>query len=484
MSELAYLSIERAHELLRTKQVSVRALVEYYLDRIKRYDDKLGAVLTLCEEPALARADALDQKIADGHELGLLEGIPYTAKDMFLTRGIKTTAGSKMLEDFVPPFSATVIEKLDRAGAILLAKVNQDEFGHGTTTENSAYHRTLNPWDTSRVPGGSSGGSAVAVASDFGIFSIGTDTGGSIRQPSAFCGVTGLKPSYGLVSRYGVVAMGSSLDTVGPLARSARDASLVLEVIAGRDALDATTIELGDYNFSVQKQALSDKKFGVIKQFVDGLDEPNKAVFDEAVARLVQAGASVDRIDMPQLDHSLPSYYIIAPSEISSNLSRYDGIRFGYSDTEADDLQSTYLRSREAGFGDEVKRRIMTGTYELSAGYYEAYYKKAMQLRTMIVTEFDKAFGQVDFLLGPSAPTPAIPLDHKADDPISMYLLDVMTVSANLAGLPAISLPAGEVDGLPIGLQVIGPAGADGAVLAIGASWQEQTDWHDRRPTL
>lgn len=484
MSDLAYLSIDQAHELLRTRQVSVRALVQYYFARIKQYDDKLRTVLTLCEDRALDQADELDKKIAGGHELGRLEGIPYTAKDMLLTRGITTTAGSKMLEDFVPPFSATVIEKLDRAGAILLAKVNQDEFGHGTTTENSAYHPSYNPWDTTRVPGGSSGGSAVAVSADFGIFSIGTDTGGSIRQPASFCGVTGLKPSYGLVSRYGVVAMGSSLDTIGPLTRSARDASLVLEVIAGRDHMDSTTIELDDYNFSAQESELAGKKFGIIKQFVDGLDESNKAVFDEATGRLAQAGAVLSTIDLPKLDYGLPSYYIIAPSEISSNLSRYDGIRFGYSDAGVTDLQSTYLQSREAGFGPEVKRRIMVGTYELSAGYYEAYYKKAMQLRTLIVGEFSKAFEQVDFLLGPSAPTPAIPFNYKANDPISMYLLDVMTVSANLAGVPALSLPAGQLDDLPIGLQVIGRAGADGAVLGVGASWQGLTDWHTRRPAL
>ena len=484
MSDLKYLSINQAHDLLQSKQVSAGELTQYYLDRISELDDRLELTLTLCSDHALAQAKRVDDKIARGQTIGQLEGIPYTAKDMFLVKGIRTTAGSKILENFEAPYSATVIEKLDEAGAILLAKVNQDEFGHGTTTENSAYRTTRNPWDLERAPGGSSGGSAAAIAADIGIFSIGTDTGGSIRQPSAFCGVSGLKPTYGLVSRYGVIAMASSLDTIGTIARGADDIAQVLEVVAGIDVQDSTTIKLDDYGFSAKSYDLKGKKIGVIKQYIDGLEQSSADAFTKTRQQLTDAGAEVVEIDLPNISLSLPCYYIVVPSEISSNLSRYDGIRYGYSDESATELRETYLKSRDHGFGAEAKRRIMTGTYALSAGYYDAYYKKAMQVRTLIIEDFSKALEQVDFLIGPTAPTPAVKLGENSDDPVGMYLLDIMTVAINLAGVPSISVPAGTVDGLPVGMQIIGRQGDDAKVLAAAAAFQKVTDWHTQRPVL
>ena len=484
MSELGYLSIEQAHDLLVQKKITAVELTQYHLERIRRLDEVLELSLEICESSAIAQAKKVDAKISASEAIGVLEGIPYTAKDMFLTAGTKTTAASKILEKFEPPFSATVIKKLDQAGAILIAKVNHDEFAHGTTTENSAYRVTRNPWDANRAPGGSSGGSAAAVAADVGIFSIGTDTGGSIRQPAAFCGVTGLKPTYGLVSRYGVVAMASSLDTIGPVTRSAQDAAIVLAAIAGRDEADSTTIQIDDYDFVKGDDSLAGKTVGVIRQYIDGLDDDNRQVFDAAVARMKEAGAKVREIDMPNISYSLPCYYIVVPSEISSNLSRYDGIRFGYSDETATDLQQTYFRSRGKGFGPEAKRRIMTGTYALSAGYYDAYYKKAMQVRTLIIEDFRRALDEVDFLVGPTSPTPAVKLGENAEDPVAMYLLDIMTVAINLAGVPSVSVPAGFVDNLPVGMQIIGRQGDDGDVLRAARAFQQVTDWHAKRPQL
>ena len=484
MSELGYLSIEQAHDLLVQKKITAVELTQYHLERIRRLDEVLELSLEICESSAIAQAKKVDAKISASEAIGVLEGIPYTAKDMFLTAGTKTTAASKILEKFEPPFSATVIKKLDQAGAILIAKVNHDEFAHGTTTENSAYRVTRNPWDANRAPGGSSGGSAAAVAADVGIFSIGTDTGGSIRQPAAFCGVTGLKPTYGLVSRYGVVAMASSLDTIGPVTRSAQDAAIVLAAIAGRDEADSTTIQIDDYDFVKGDDSLAGKTVGVIRQYIDGLDDDNRQVFDAAVARMKEAGAKVREIDMPNISYSLPCYYIVVPSEISSNLSRYDGIRFGYSDETATDLQQTYFRSRGKGFGPEAKRRIMTGTYALSAGYYDAYYKKAMQVRTLIIEDFRRALDEVDFLVGPTSPTPAVKLGENAEDPVAMYLLDIMTVAINLAGVPSVSVPAGFVDDLPVGMQIIGRQGDDGNVLRAARAFQQVTDWHTKRPQL
>ncbi len=479
-----YLSIQEAHDALVTKEVSAVELTQYYLGRIKAFDSKVRACLTICSEEALAAAKRVDAKLAAGEEIGLLEGIPYTAKDMFLTKGVRATAASKILENFIPPYSATVIEKLDAAGAILIAKVNHDEFGHGASTENSGYHPTHNPWDLERVPGGSSGGSAAAVAADFGIFSLGTDTGGSSRQPAAFCGIVGYKPTYGLMSRYGVIAMASSFDTVGVLARSAQDVSTVVDTISGRDVRDATTIE-SSYEPTL-RQDWQGKKVAVVKEYVAQLGSASKAAFDQAITDLEKLNVEVTQVSIPTIANALPAYYVLVPSEISSNLSRYDGIRYGHSSQQAHSLQAVYDASRDEGFGDEVKRRVLTGTYALSAGYYDAYYKKAMQVRTQLRKDFEKAMNGVTALLGPTTPTPAFTFGAN-EDPVDMYLADIMTVAANLVGVPAVSVPMGFVDDLPVGLQIIAPQGKDADALGLAAAYQQQTAWHDlkqRSPQL
>lgn len=482
MSDLAYISILEAHELLVSGKITARKLTEYHLSRLEHYAHDLGYVITKTDQIALEQADQIDQDIAAGKEIGLLAGIPYTAKDMILTKGIHTTAGSHILENFVPPYSATVIEKLDAAGAVLIAKVNQDEFGHGGSTENSAFHPGHNPWDTQRVPGGSSGGSAAAVAAGVGMFSIGTDTGGSIRQPAAFCGVVGMKPTYGLVSRSGVVAMASSLDTIGPIARSAEEAALILDVIAGRDPKDSTTIERAG-NITTQDRN-NIKKVGIITNYMEGLSDEIKAIYEQACEDLKSSGIEIVEKTLVHIEQALPTYYIVVPSEISSNLSRYDGVRYGYSDPRATNLTETYLLSRGNGFGEEVRRRVMIGTYALSAGYYDAYYKKAMQLRTLIIDDFTTALADVDVLIGPTTPTPAFHLGENVHDPVQMYLADIMTVGSSLAGLPSVSVPSGIIENLPMGLQIIGRQNEDSMVLSAAARYQEKTSWHTRRPTL
>jgi len=485
-TNLSYLSIRQAHDLLVEGKLTASELTKYYLARLAEIDPKIQAVLARVDEAAvLKRAADIDTQITakrkTGHpeKIHLLEGIPYTAKDMFLTRGTATTAASKILEGFMPPYSATVIDRLEAVGAILLAKVNQDEFGHGGSTENSAYHPTHNPHDLKRVPGGSSGGSAAVVAADVGLFSLGTDTGGSIRQPAAFCGVVGLKPTYGVVSRYGVVAMASSLDCIGPIARSADDASIVLEAIAGRDPHDATTIEVDDYQFSrsTSPDGLKGRKIGLIAEYLEGLDDTNRAVFEEDVEFLRAHGAEVSTVSLPSLKLALAAYYVLTPSEISSNLSRYDGIRYGHSaQATAADLTQTYLQSRAEGFGAEAKRRIMIGTYALSAGYYEAYYQKAMRVRTLICQDFMQAFEQVDVLIGPTTPAPAFALGSENHDPVTMYLNDIMTVAANLAGVPAISMPAGEIEGLPVGLQIMAAQRGEHELLAVARAFESEAE--------
>ena len=486
--DLQYLSIREAHELLTSKKVSVVELTQYYLDKIAKHDDKVRACLTICATEALAAAKKVDAKIAAGEEIGMLEGIPYTAKDMFLTKGIRTTAASKILDSFVPPFSATVIEKLDAAGAVMIAKVNQDEFAHGGSTENSGFHSTHNPWDAERVPGGSSGGSAAAVAADFGIFSLGTDTGGSIRQPAAYNGVVGLKPTYGAVSRYGVVAMGSSLDCIGPITRSADDAQLVFDAIVGRDARDATTIELDPK----RKEIAKTKQMRICSYATVDLNEKKFGDIDGFAEAMQAAGHSVDLSPLKATskkvadDVALAAYYVLTPSEISSNLSRYDGIRYGHSSEQAYTLRETYDKSRDEGFGDEVKRRVLTGTYALSAGYYDAYYKKAMQVRTLLREQFDKLFEEHDILITPTTLAPAFKLGEK-QDPIAMYMTDIFTVSANLVGIPALSIPIGFVDGLPVGLQLMAPQGHDADLLAVARAYQKTSAWHNlkqRSPQL
>lgn len=480
LADLSYLTIKKAHRLLQEGGCTALELTKYYLDRLDQQDKIVASSLTICRDQALASAREVDKKIARGQSIGLLEGIPYTAKDMFLTKGVRTTAASKILDGFVAPYSATVIEKLEMAGAILLAKVNQDEFAHGGSTENSAYHPTHNPWNKQHVPGGSSGGSAAAVAVDIGVFSLGTDTGGSIRQPASFCGVVGFKPTYGLVSRFGVVAMASSLDVIGPLARSVEDVALVLDVIAGRDERDATTIELDNYDFSNALKSKQALKIGLIKEHIDNLDEANRKAFDSSCEELKKAGHQLSEVSLGNIEMALPCYYILTPSEISSNLERYDGIRYGSSSQDAKDLLMTYKKTRGQFFGPEVKRRILTGTYTLSAGYYDAYYKKAMQVRTLIKKSFDRAFVEYDILAGPTTPTPAFELGAMSD-PVQMYQSDIMTAAVNLAGIPALSQPAGLVEGLPVGLQLMAAQGDDAKLLATATTFESQVGWHERR---
>lgn len=481
MPDLNYLSITEAHELLVAKKISAQELTEFYIGKIRNLNPKVRAILTVCESQALKQAKKVDAKIASGAEIGMLEGIPYTAKDMFLTKGIRTTAASKILEDYTPPYSATVIEKLDQAGAVLIAKVNQDEFAHGGSTENSSYHATHNPWDLDRVPGGSSGGSAASVAADFGIFSLGTDTGGSIRQPASYCGVTGFKPTYGVVSRYGVIAMASSFDCIGPLARSAEDAQIVFEVIAGKDSKDSTTIALSD-------KTLSDKSpVGKLKAVF--YDDEDSDVVSNGVAAIdgslldIRTEASI--AELVPLELALAAYYVLVPSEISSNLERYDGVRYGSKAKDSKDLLDSYMKTRSEFLGPEVVRRNIIGTYALSAGYYDAYYKKAMQVRTLIIQALNKVFEANDAILVPTTLEPAFKLGSKTD-PVEMYKTDLLTVFANLAGVPAISIPIGfePTTGLPMGLQIIGKQGDDKKVLAIAKNIQSDSDWHNKLKEL
>lgn len=448
-------------------KLTAAALVQASLDAIAA-DDHHAVLET--NPLALDRARLLDADIKVGKPAGRLAGVPFIAKDNFLTLGTRTTAASNILKPFKAPYQATVVEKLEAEGAIMVAKSNLDAFAHGSSTENSDFGPTKNPVDPSRVPGGSSGGSAAAVALGLASFALGTDTGGSIRQPAALSGVVGYKPTYGLVSRYGVVAMGSSVDVIGPLANRVADAALVLDVIAGRDHRDATTIERSGGSYLPSAASIKGKRIGVIKEYFGaGVDIKVAAKIKAAVDVLKAAGASVSEVSLPSVDLALASYYILVPAEVSSNLARYDGVRFGHSASEAKSLADTYLMSRDQGFGSEAKRRIMIGTYVLSSGYYDAYYKKAQQVRTKILTEFKQAFSQYDLLVGPTAPTAAFKIGDKNQDPLAMYAADVNTVAINLVGACGISLPAGEIEGLPVGLQLMAAQGEDGKLLAAAA---------------
>lgn len=442
-------------------------LVEQSLKTIEQKKD-FQAIISTTEERARQRAAQIDERIARGEQVGRLAGVPFIAKDMFLTFGGKTTAASNMLKNFEAPYQATTIEKLEAEGAICAAKANQDAFAHGASTENSDFFTTKNPHDPTRVPGGSSGGSAAAVVLDMAPFALGTDTGGSIRQPASFTGCVGYKPTYGLVSRSGVIAMASSTDTIGPLARNVDDASLVLDVIAGRDDLDSTTIERDPAGYVALDGSLQGKKIGLITEWLgEGVDENVKQIIRASAKKLQAAGAEVTEISLPSLPLALAIYYILVPAEISSNLSRYDGQRYGYSAANAKTLDESYSKSRSQGFGREAKRRIMIGTYVLSSGYYDAYYKKAQTVRTKLINEFNQAFKQVDFLIGPVAPTPAFKIGQNSADPLKMYLSDIMTVAASLAGIPAISLPAGLSNNLPVGLQLLAPQRRDRQLLEL-----------------
>jgi aspartyl-tRNA(Asn)/glutamyl-tRNA(Gln) amidotransferase subunit A len=458
-------------------------LTRALLDRIAAGDDKLNALITVTRDEALAAAAQADADRAAGNA-GALCGLPLIHKDIFCTQGVRTTCGSKMLDNFVSPYDATVVERLARAGAVMLGKANMDEFAMGSSNETSFFGPVRNPWDLERSPGGSSGGSAASVAARFAPAATATDTGGSIRQPAALTNTVGLKPTYGRVSRYGMIAFASSLDQAGTITRTAEDAALLLGVMAGFDERDSTSIDqpVPDYAAEIG-DAIRGLKIGVVRQhFDEGLDAATGERVREAIAALESLGATTVEVSMPNLDLSVPTYYVVAPAECSSNLSRFDGVRFGHRAAEAEDLLDLYCRSRGEGFGDEVKRRIMTGTYVLSAGYYDAYYLKAQQVRQLIADDFKKAFADVDVIAGPTAPSPAFKLGDKVDDPIQMYLNDIYTIGANLAGLPGISVPCGFVDGLPVGLHLVGPHFGESMLLRCAHQYQQTTDWHMQSP--
>lgn len=458
---------------VQTGELKAADLVEKSLRAIAE-NESFKAVIATTAERARERAKQIDEKVARGENAGRLAGVPFIAKDNFLVFGAETTAASNILKGFNAPYQSTAISRLEAEGAICVAKANLDAFAHGSSTENSDFFTTLNPHDKTRVPGGSSGGSAASVALGLAPFALGTDTGGSIRLPASFTGTVGYKPTYGLVSRSGVVAMASSTDVIGPLTSSVEDAALVLDVMAGKDELDSTTIDRDEQGYVVPAADLKGKKIGVIKEYMgDGMQPGVRARVEAAIETLKAAGAEVQEISLPSLPLALAVYYIICPAEVSSNLSRYDGQRYGYSYGDATDLNESYMGSRERGFGKEAKRRIMTGTYVLSSGYYDAYYKKAQTVRTKLINEFAEAFKQVGFLLGPTAPMTAFKIGENADDPLQMYLTDIMTVAVNLAGIPAISVPCGMSDGLPVGLQLMAPMRADRELLAVAAATEE-----------
>lgn len=451
---LPNLTIKQAGEGLRKKDFSARELTESYLERIEKKDKEISAFLAVAKDLALSQAKAVDEKISRGGKIDELAGIPCAIKDNILVEGEKCTAASKILENYVAPYDATVIKRLKERGAVILGKANMDEFAMGASGENSGFFPTKNPHDTSRVPGGSSSGPAASVAADMAVYAVGSDTAGSIRQPASFCGLVGLRPTYGAVSRYGLISMASSLDTIGPLAKNVEDCRTVFEAIKGKDALDSTSVESSLKSETLNIRSL---KIGIPKEyFVSGMDPEVERMIKSAIKEYEDLGAKIVEISLPHTEYSIAAYYIITPSEISANVARYDGIKYGYSDRGGKDLLETYLSSREKGFGQEVKRRIMLGTYALSSGYYDAYYLQAQKVRTLIKQDFDQVFEKVDVLMAPVAPTAAFKLGEKTDDPLSMYLCDIFTGPVSLAGLPAISVPCGKIKELPVGLQIIG----------------------------
>ncbi len=470
-------------EALRSKQISSTELTEHFISRCKKHNEQLNCFITINEEQALAAAKDADNIIGTD-SASRLTGIPIAHKDIFCTNGIKTSCGSKMLDNFIAPYDATVVEKINQAGLISLGKTNMDEFAMGSSNETSYYGAVKNPWHLDHVPGGSSGGSASAVAAMLCPAATGTDTGGSIRQPASMCGITGLKPTYGRVSRYGMIAYASSLDQGGPMTRSAEDAALLMNVLAGFDERDSTSSDqlVEDYTERLNNP-IEGIKIGLPKQyFDDGLDSEVASVIEDSIKQLEKLGAICKEIELPNTHLSIPAYYVVAPAECSSNLSRFDGVRFGYRCEDPKDLSDLYCRSRAEGFGNEVKRRIMIGTYVLSAGYYDAYYLKAQKIRHLIRDDFQTAFNEVDIIAGPTATGPAFKLNEKINDPVSMYLSDIYTVSVNLAGIPAISIPAGFVSSLPIGLQLIGNYFKESQLLNVAHQFQLATDWHQRTP--
>jgi aspartyl-tRNA(Asn)/glutamyl-tRNA(Gln) amidotransferase subunit A len=482
MTMLHNLSIGELADRLAGRQISSVELTRHFLARIERLNPRLNALITLTAEEALASAADADRRLAAG-ERGRLLGIPLIHKDIFCTDGVRTSCGSRMLDNFIAPYDATVVTRLKSAGAVMLGKANMDEFAMGSSNETSYYGPVKNPWDTSKVPGGSSGGSAAAAAARLAAYTTGTDTGGSIRQPAALTGVTGVKPTYGRVSRYGMIAFASSLDQAGVLAASAADAAAVLQVMAGFDPKDSTSVEVPVPDYPALLDApLKGLKIGLLREFFDGLEARNAALIKDALKVYTSLGADTMEVSLPHLPLSVPTYYVVAPAECSSNLSRFDGVRFGYRCQAPTDLDDLYKRSRGEGFGAEVKRRIMTGTYVLSAGYFDAYYLKAQKVRRLINDDFRAAFQKVDLVLGPTTPTPAFAIGAKIDDPVTMYLNDIYTIGANLAGLPGISVPCGLVDGLPMGLQLIGPHFSESRLLGAAHQFQRATAWHTQAP--
>jgi len=457
--------IKEIHNKLIDKEITATELIKGYFQTIDEKDNQIKAFLTLTKDSALEQAKKVDEKIKEGKEINVLEGIPYAIKDNMLVKGVKATAGSKILENYTASFDATVIKKLKKQGAILLGKTNMDEFAMGSSTENSAFFTTKNPHDLERVPGGSSGGSAASVASKMSVFALGSDTGGSIRQPAGFCGVVGFKPSYGTVSRYGLIAMASSLDIIGPFAENVEDAEIVFKSIAGKDTMDSTSQDISVVTNKTQN--IQNTVFGLPKEyFQEGLDDKIKKTIEEVIEKIKSQGATIKEVSLPSTSYALPCYYIIMPAEVSSNLARFDGIRYS-SINDYSNLHDIYFKTRGEGFGEEVRRRIVLGTYVLSSGYYDAYYKKAQQVRRLIAKEFDEVFKEVDFLITPTSPTFPFKIGEKVDDPLSMYLSDIFTVGANIAGIPAINLPCGQADNLPINMQIIGPYLSDFSLLNI-----------------
>ncbi len=481
-----YKTIHEAHDLLKNKEISSVELTKEVFDRIDEIEPDIESFVTITKEHALEQAKVADTRIAGG-DMTPITGVPGLMKDIFCTEGIRTTCSSHMLHNFIPPYNATVISKLNDAGMVMVGKANMDEFAMGSSTESSYFHPTRNPWDTNCVPGGSSGGAAAGIAAGEAIFSLGTDTGGSIRQPAAYCGIVGLKPTYGRVSRYGMIAFASSLDQAGPMTRDVTDAAIILNLISGLDEKDGTScpVPVPDYTKALTGE-VKGLKIGVPKEyFVDGISDDVKVAVIKAIKHLEEMGAKVDwDVSLPSTSAALAVYYIIAPCEASANLSRYDGVKYGYVYPDADTMWETMSQTRENGFGAEVKRRIMLGTYALSAGYYDAYYLKAQKVRTIIRQEFDKAFDKYDVLITPTAPTTAFKFGEKINDPVAMYMSDICTIPVNIAGIPGMSIPVGFSNGLPIGMQIIAKSFNEEAIFRTAFAYEQTTEWHKKHPEI
>jgi aspartyl-tRNA(Asn)/glutamyl-tRNA(Gln) amidotransferase subunit A len=474
--DLTLLTIDAARSAIQEGEITATALAEAFYAKIQQDDPQIGAYLMLSKDRAFAKAARIDALAVKGEQLPPLGGVPVAIKDVMVTQGVRTTAGSKILGNYIPPYDCTAVARMEAAGAVVLGKLNCDEFAMGSSTENSAWHPVHNPRDLSRVPGGSSGGSAAAVAADMAVATLGSDTGGSIRQPASFCGVVGLMPTYGRVSRYGLIAFASSLDHIGPLTKTVRDAAIVLRTIAGRDPMDATSAEVpvADYVAELEKPVRG-LKLGVAKEyFGEGLDSEVRKSVEGAIQKLAERGCEIVPVSLPHTEYAIPTYYIVATAEASSNLARFDGVRYGYRAGDARTLSEMYRRSRDHGFGAEVKRRIMLGTYALSAGYYDAYYLKAQKVRTLLVRDFEEAFKKVDAIVTPTSPTAAFKLGEKVDDPLAMYLADIFTVTADLAGIPGISIPCGQTkENLPVGLQILGKHFDEATILRAAHAYEQ-----------